>query len=451
MKVRLKNDEEEEITSEPRVDSRTPTVYGPFGIQLFAWDRDVASMRELAGVQGTTIQGVRTDLNAAAGVNIYRDGFRVLPYGERGNDWLELDARRVQNPTMRVSNNQIFGYVLIGSDLNPKLRDQSNREGMIEGPALDQLRGMVIDLLTLLETRRYTLRASQRSPRTPAGGLFWDFTLSDVRDYVRRRYSDNPELIALVSQKAIDLSQRIEEVQEVLARYHRLATLGNLVDIVLHDGRSPMTKIAQSALMAKRDISRSHQFSGAAGERLTQRLEIISTQVALLGELFNRIEPFGGRRRERPALSDVERVIRAGFEVLSSECLRLKVKLDLPRSSTRWTVRPNDIQELIVNLAGNSLYWLEQVDEADRRIKVEVSRISPTELRILFADSGPGIESQFAERIFDPYFSTKPNGVGLGLTIVGSIVSDYYNGEIELLNSGPLPGATFRITLRKRE
>ena len=52
--------------------------------------------------------------------------------------------------------------------------------------------------------------------------------------------------------------------------------------------------------------------------------------------------------------------------------------------------------------------------------------------------------------VFDPYFSTKPNGVGLGLTIAGEIINEYYAGSLELIESGPLPGATFRILLHKR-
>ena len=47
-----------------------------------------------------------------SGVSIYRDGFPVLPYGEKGDDWLGLDARRVRNPTLALSNNQIVGYIL---------------------------------------------------------------------------------------------------------------------------------------------------------------------------------------------------------------------------------------------------------------------------------------------------------------------------------------------------
>jgi hypothetical protein len=108
---------------------------GPFRLELRVWDREAGDLAELVKLYGSTLKDVRSDLDRAAGINIYRDGFRVLPYGEPRNDWLRLDLRRVQNPTLRLSNNQIVGYVLISADDNPLLRDQSNREGLIEGPA----------------------------------------------------------------------------------------------------------------------------------------------------------------------------------------------------------------------------------------------------------------------------------------------------------------------------
>ena len=447
--AQLKDREPEEIVSEPFSDDELLTACGPFRIRLHVWDRDTASIGELANMRGTTRSEVRSDLNAATGINIYRDGFRVLPYGESANDWLRLDLRRVQNPTLRLSNNQILGYILISSDSNPLLKDQSNREGIIEGPALEQLKGKLIKLLTLLEARRYSLRERRPRGRSPKSGLFLNFTLEDVSEYVRNRHADNPELIALVSEKAAELDRRVEEVQEVLSRYHRLATLGSLVDIVLHNGRSPLAKIAQAALMAKRDIGRGRQISTVVVEKLKRRLDAVSSQATVLQALFRRIEPFGGRRRGQPFQIEIERVISDAVSVLSSECLRLGVKVELPKGSTKMTVLPTDLQEVIVNLLSNSLHWLQQVKKADRRIKIEVSRIGSNEIQVLFSDSGPGVEPQFADSIFDPYFSTKPDGVGLGLTITGDIVSDYYGGTIELLNSGPLPGATFRITLRK--
>ena len=115
-------------------------------------------MAELAGRFGTKAARVREDLDNAAGVNVYRDGFRVLPYGDKGDDWLHLDARRVNNPTLRLSNNQVAGYVLIGADANPDLRDQTNREGLIDNKAFEDLRLAVREMIARLEGARYDAR-----------------------------------------------------------------------------------------------------------------------------------------------------------------------------------------------------------------------------------------------------------------------------------------------------
>ena len=86
---------------------------GAFSFELNVWDRDrQALLDSLALINGTKassgqLKVFREILDDVAGVSIYRDGFRVFPFGEHGNDWLGLDLRRVQNPTMRVSNNQM--------------------------------------------------------------------------------------------------------------------------------------------------------------------------------------------------------------------------------------------------------------------------------------------------------------------------------------------------------
>jgi signal transduction histidine kinase/uncharacterized DUF497 family protein len=430
-------------------DSHTPQC-GPFRIELRVWDRDQASMSKLAHEYGSTIADVRRDLDDAAGINIYRDGFRVLPYGEPRNDWLRLDLRRVQNPTLRLSNNQVVGYVLISADDNPLLHDQSNREGLIEGPALDDLRELVEMVLAELETRRYAVRPRRKKPTTQPGGLFIDFDLAAVRDLVRRRHPDDAELLALVGEKEKDLERRVEEVQEVLARYRRLATLGQLIDTVLHDGRAPLSKISNEAHLGLRDIERARKDRGRLIRRLGQRFGTINTQSDVLATVFRKIEPFGGRKRGRPVQVRLEQVIADAFSVLDTEIAEVGAQVSPLESDTQVTVDQAEIQEVVINLLQNSLYWLRRVPQDCRQIAVRVRRKYPDEVKILFSDSGPGVEPEFRERIFEPYFSTKPDGVGLGLTIAGEIVSEYYAGDLELLDSGPLPGATFRITLRRR-
>ena len=407
-------------------------------------------MSGLAHERGATLADVRRDLDAAAGINIYRDGFRVLPYGEPRNDWLRLDLRRVQNPTMRLSNNQIMGYVLISADKNPQLHDQSNREGLIEGPALDDLRELVKMVLAELETRRYTIRRQSETGQqtVPDRGLFTGLDLTDISDLVRKEHPDDTRLLALVQERERELELRVKTVQEVLSRYRRLATLGQLVDTVLHDGRAPLAKIGNEAHLGQRDIERTQTDNGNLLTRLRQRFGTVSAQVAVLTALFRKIEPFGGRKRGRPAQVRLEQVIADAFSVLETRSADVGVQVSLPDTSTQVTVDEAEIQEVLVNLLDNSLYWLRQVPQDCRKIAVCVHRQNANEVEIVFSDSGPGVKAEVRDAIFDPYFSTKPDGVGLGLTIAGEIISEYYAGELELLDCGPLPGATFRITLR---
>jgi len=427
---------------------RRKPVCGPFHVELRVWDRDQTSMAQLAREYNSTLQAVRRDLNDAAGISIYRDGFRVLPYGEPRNDWLRLDMRRVQNPTMRLSNNQIVGYVIISSDQNPELRDQSNREGLVEGPALSDLRHLVEMTLNELETRRYSQRPRQEKISTK--GLFTGFDLKSLAGLVREKYPDDAELIALLGEKEQDLEQRVDKVQAILARYRRLATLGQLIDTVLHDGRTPVAKIRNATQSGLRAIRRARKVTDALTQKLNNRFETIDAQSDMLATVFNRIAPFGGRKRGRPKKVRIEQVIADAFSVLDTKIARLDPQVILPQTETWGTLDTVEIQEVLINLLDNSLYWLEQIPQDKRKIEVQVQRKNQNQVDILFSDSGPGVSPEFRERIFEPYFSTKPDGVGLGLAIAGEIVSDYYDGSLELLEDGPLPGATFRITLRRR-
>ena len=440
-------DETIEVEGRVPINDRQPSS-GPFDVELRVWDRDTTSMLALAGRSGSDLRTVRRDLNEAAGVNVYRDGFRVLPYGEPGNDWLQLDARRVQNPTLRLSNNQVVGYLLISREANPDLRDQTNREGLIRNLAFDDLIHQVREIIGRLEQERYKIRPREEAPPRPAG-LFAGLDLAALRAYVRERYASDRELAGLLGEAQQNLDQAVERAQEVVSRYRRLATLGELIDTVLHNGRAPLAKIRGEADLALREIARNAPSPDHLVASLRSRLDRIRNQENVLATVFRRIEPFGGRRRGRPREVVLEDVIADSFGVLEGELQRIAAVVELPTSRTAVTVDEAELQEVFVNLLTNSIHWLQHVRADERRIRVEVNR-EDGEVHVLFSDSGPGVREDVRDRIYEPYFSTKEDGVGLGLSIAGEIVKDYYDGDLALLDSGPLPGANFLITLRRR-
>ena len=102
---------------------------------------------------------------------------------------------------------------------------------------MDDLRELVKMVLAELETRRYTIRRQSEigQQAAPAGGLFTGLDLTGISDLIRKQHPDDIRLLELVGERERELELRVKVVQEVLARYRRLATLGQLVDTVLHD------------------------------------------------------------------------------------------------------------------------------------------------------------------------------------------------------------------------
>jgi hypothetical protein len=438
---------EKELTLSPSGDGELLKC-GPFEVFLHVWDRDADSMASLAEHFGGR-KLARDALDAASGVSIYRDEFRVLPYGEIGDDWLGLDARRVQNPTLRLSNNQIVGYVLIGRDANPDLVDQSNRERLVETPALADLREAVKQLLGVIEQKRFDLRP--RQPKKSRGSLFDPIDLEPLREAVSELAPHDDRIQGLVDKAQSDFDEQLKYAGEALSRYHRLATLGRLTDMVVHELAQPIFAIRQTASLSMAKLADlPSEAQNDILEDIDASFSKIKDQADIANTVVRRIEPFGGRQRGRPANHIVEDAIRDTIDLLSTQISTAKAKIDLPATTHQVTIDRGEFQEILINLLDNSLYWLKKSEAASKEISVSVERNDDGSLSIIVEDSGPGVLDEYRDLIFQPYFSTKADGVGLGLAIAGEIVEDYYGGSLELLPPGPLGGARFRATLKKR-
>jgi len=431
---------------------------GPLNFEILVWDRD--DLENVNQKIGGGIRSVRRDLDAVAGVNIYRDGFRVLPYGEPDNDWLRLDIRRVQNPSKRLSNNQITGYIGITADDNPGLHDRSNREGLDNNQAYDDLRDVMKAILTDLEELRRIERKPKKekptSDKPNQESLFSSPDFDTLRDTLKNQ-SVPKETIELINTVENEWKRKVLQFKSVLSQYHSLATLGSIVDKVLHDGRQPLSTIQTEAGLGK-EITQEYLPAESDSIQVTKKdiFEIntgfsrIVDQANVIRTVFKRIEPFGGRKKGRPKKYYIEEIVNDTFALFERDIKDCNIKVDLPNTETLVSIDPDELKEIFTNLLMNSVYWLDLVPRDKRKIFVTINRLADTSLEIIFSDSGPGIESIYKNEVFEPYFSKKPDGVGLGLSIVGEIVKDYYNGSVELLDTGKTGGASFRIIIRKR-
>ncbi len=414
---------------------------GPFTFSIDVWDREPADLEPLAAKLKSTINDLRRDLNASCGVSVYRDGFRLLM---ANNDWLGLDFRRVQNPTLRLSNNQIVASVGITAKGNPDLKDQSNREGVVESPGFTNFREVIVSILSKLEASRFDRRHQEGPEARALPGVFNQMDIRPISELVRRKYSADKELVSVVTQTEASLSHGVKEVQKVVSRYRRLATLGQLVDVILHEGRTPVAAISNESELLQMDAKDSSP--EALKKLIAKRTAAIEKQTAILSTLFTKIAPFSGRKRGRPEDVTIEQVLEDAVLLLQKKIKDGKVgRIDLPKGKTVVSAHTADLQMVFVNLLDNAIYWVQKTPEARRRISIQVEAKDGFP-EIIVSDDGPGVPEEHARRIFDPYFSLKPDGVGLGLTIAGETATEL-GGALELIADGPLRGATFKVKL----
>lgn len=411
-------------------------VIGAFTFEFRTWNRDVAETK-------SALKNIKRDLDELGGISIYRDDFRVLPYGEKKNDWLRLDLRRVNNPTMRLSNNQIVGYVSVSLDDNPDLKDQSNREGIVESQAFTDLKEFIKNILNQVEQKRYEERPRESDEESSQRGLFDNFSLAPVAQLVQTKLPNDKEVIELVAKTETAIQQGVKKIQEVLSRYRRLSTLGLLIDVILHDGNNFLATIDAEAHLLSKEIGKK-EFDM---NEIKEHIKNIHEGRKVLAQLFKRIEPFGGRKRGRPKDIIIEEAIANVFALYKSELTKLNINCTLPKSQNIVRIDDGELQMIFVNLLQNSIYWLETTKE-ERKIELIVER-KEDELSVIFSDNGPGIKEEHMQLIFEPYFTTRQDGIGLGLTIVGELVTEY-DGDFTLIDNGPLDGTTFKITFRRR-
>lgn len=422
---------------------------GPFRIEVRAWDRDEPSLGPVAKVLKMTMKDVREDLDRFCGASIYRDGFRVLPYGDEGQDWLGLDLRSRLKPGFNLANNQVVGVIEIGADSNPGLVDQTNREGIRETEAFRDLKKAVLEIINKLERARFRhKRASEGegSPGMPPVDPLEPFRLSGVRSVVSSAYSGDPVLRRAVEEEEEKILSEVGRYRKVMGQYARLATLGGLIDKLLHEGRRPLAMLRNDAQLGARE---SGEWPEPFGPKAQARFQTIDGHAGVLHHHFKALEPFAPRKRGRPSELAIEEVVRRAAALYDTDLRHQEIQVTIPGSRTMVTIDPIEVGTVFANLFDNSLYWLQRVPPP-RRITVGVTREADGSVVVMFSDNGPGIPEEDRPHIFEPYYTTKPDGTGLGLAISGFIMEEYYGGSIALLSEGPLPGATFRIVLRRR-
>lgn len=414
---------------------------GPFSTEIRVWDRDPEGLGPVATRLGQSVTEVRRILNEYSGVSIYRDGFRVYPYGQRGNDWLNLDNRSRQNPVLRLANNQIVGAIKISRDTNPDLRDRSTREGLVFNEAYTALQSWFKEVLEEIEAYRYDFRPRRKTEST-RDPLFEAFDIREAVSQARAALGPEHEVAALIAQLERQVIEGVDRVQEVFSRLLMSAGLGQMVDLVIHEIGAPIGKINRQVNVIEKRL-------GSSGDpRLVQTIAPMLTSIkGWLEQVYNlrqRLDPQTAGRRGRATSFNVRDEVEDTFRLYEAliQGQKIEWRIDGPSEPVQVFMARSALAQVLANLVDNAIFWLIRSKGSGSGGTIRAS-ITPldTGFAITVSDDGPGVPEDDQSKIFEPYFSRKPNGMGLGLYIARLVIEPY--GKLVYDQSEPLGGASF--------
>jgi signal transduction histidine kinase len=414
---------------------------GPVRIRLFAFDLEGEALARI----GPRME-VRAWLREWTGVSIYRDSFRVWPYGEPHDDWLRLDQRRVNNPVERLSNNQVIGFIDIRRDLNPDLMDQTNREGLIHNNAFEDLRRLLFFVFQAIEAERQSIRhPMRRMARTVQVMETGADSISMELERLAARVTGNVarELRLLKGRLEEEISREAAQLRQTVEGYSGLAAIGQMTS-----GLMPVIPVELQRM--RHELGRLREV--LAHRKVPEAREAMSTledTLAALGEYHRMMHAASGSHERRRAI-DIAAEVRSFREFIYPLLEKHAVDFEIicPHTGVlRTEMRPENLFCLLQILAINSLDWMQGVQSP--RIRVNLAAMDEN-VEIIFSDNGPGVPGAISHLIFNPLFSRKEGGRGMGLTIARQLVESH-GGCIHLLLDGRRRGANFRILLpRKR-
>jgi signal transduction histidine kinase len=345
-------------------------------------------------------RGLREYLKFNGGVRIYRDGVRVFDFGEPGNDWLNLDVRRVNRPVVRVSNNQLIGALLLDAAESTDLVEKTNREGFIENEAFDLLRDAVTWALTQVEAERQKdqglvrLHFSRHGPQKPV-----------VEEIAELRIAlDQKGLLSDFGPNLNRIEKQFHEVQDVMLT---AAAPGLTFAAVVHQAEKVLKELVQAV---EQNADR-------------ERIRLLVGQLSQMMDGITFLVRKSGSSKETASVLIQQTLFNND---LRFKAHRIRVSKGLEHGNPDFSVKC--VRRLVIatlmNFVDNSIFWLESTGQPDRQIYIGTTFELDDKPSIVVADNGPGFRDE-PEALIQPFFSRKPDGMGLGLYIANEVAKQH--------------------------
>jgi signal transduction histidine kinase len=240
------------------------------------------------------------------------------------------------------------------------------------------------------------------------------------------------------AERLAESNKSLRQVQASLRRSERLAALGQLTAGLAHELRNPLGTIKASAEMLMKETVKSRP------EVMAEMAGYIGSEVDRMSGLVSSFLDFARPLQAHPVVAELEPVVEEVVGQQSEVAARngISIRIEMNEKPLTFEFDPDLLKVALSNLLQNAI----QASGENQSISIKAAE-SNGNVKIFITDHGPGIQKEHLETIFNPFFTTKSQGIGLGLPIVSKIV-DEHHGRINVFSEVG-KGTTFEIALPK--
>ena len=417
-----------------------PTILknlGPFDVKFIWFNR--LYLTALDGI------GTKKDVGElvnkwAGGLMVFRDGYRINPYGGPDDDWLHLDKKAFGRKGYKLNRNQIIGRVRL-SWRNRHLVEQTNREGLVDNEYKDAFIKILQRILEDFKVFSQNIQDDLKKEELVSVDTLRqrvDAAKTEIHRKIRQIAVDVPEQAVrlneverLVNQLATHIKgvdQIIKDYKDERQKFVHLASLGLMVELILHE----LGRASANTLGTLENIN----LENLPG-RLPAIFHTLETQLKTLQKRIQSLDPLSTARRQVKENFDVAELVKQVVDARAAQAARHKVKVNIDtKGANSWTVRAvkGMMIQIIENLLANSFYWLkyQKIVDPQFKPKINISLDSKAKL-IAVTDNGPGVELSRAEEIFLPFVTSKPPGQGSGLGLyIAREMAEYHKWSLDI-------------------